>query len=315
MRILITGSSGFVGSRLADYYKEKYEVWAPAHGELDFTEEKAVLEAVGRFHPEVVIHCGAISDVAACSRNPELSFAVNVKGTQYLARACRQVGARFVFSSSDQVYFDRSLERAALPERADRAACRESSDREARQDRAEELADFLKPHRETEKPAPMPIYGQHKLMAEQLALKEQPDSVILRLTWMYGPLTQEERKKGRRNLLSMLEEALRTNQPAVFSPADYRGVTDVAEVVVNMEAAWKLPAGVYNYGSTGKLSMYETVRQAMAAIGREALVVRGEGNALRNIAMDTAKLEAAGIRFSMTEQRMEACLRGLRFTA
>lgn len=284
MKILITGSSGFVGSRLADYYQRKYEVWAPSHKELDFTDEKRALEDVKSFSPDVVVHCGAISDVNACGQNPELSCAVNVKGPQYLARACAQVGARFVFCSSDQVYFRRQL-----PE--------------------ESAADFLMPHREEEALAPLPLYGQHKRMAEQCALEEQPDSVILRLTWMYGKLTEAELKKGRRNLLTILEEAVQMQRPVTFSETDHRGVTDVAEVVRNMEAAWQLPAGIYNFGSSNDTNMYETVWRAMAAVGQEGLVRKGEGGALRNLTMDTEKLKDGGIMFSGSSEGLQAFIK------
>lgn len=284
MKILITGSSGFVGSRLADHYQKKYEVWAPSRKELDFTDEKRAREAVKSFSPDMVVHCGAISDVNACSQNPELSYAVNVKGPQYLARACAQVGARFVFCSSDQVYFRRQM-----PE--------------------ESVSDFLMPHREEEALAPLPLYGQHKRMAEQCALEEQPDSVILRLTWMYGKLTEAELKKGRRNLLTILEEAVHAQRPVTFSETDHRGVTDVAEMVRNMEVAWQLPAGIYNFGSSNDTNMYETVRRAMAAVGQEGLVRKGEGGALRNLTMDTEKLKDGGIMFSGSSEGLQAFIK------
>lgn len=283
MKILITGSSGFVGSRLADCYQKKYEIWTPSHRELDITDEARTLEAVESFRPAVAVHCGAVSDVNACAQNPALSYAVNVKGTQHLARACARAGARFVFCSSDQVYF-----RARGTE--------------------EGTADFLAPHGEDEALAPLPLYGQHKRMAERYALSEQPDSVILRLTWMYGELTEAERKKGRRNLWTMLKEAVQTQGPLAFSETDYRGVTDVAEVVRNMEAAWELPAGIYNFGSSNDADMYETVRRAMAAAGQEALVKRAEGGALRNLTMDISKLEKNGVRFSDSAERLGSLL-------
>ena len=75
------------------------------HGELDFTKEEETEKAVRAFRPEVLLHCGAISDVGACEREPELSLRVNVEGTRNLARACREAGARMVMCSSDQVYF------------------------------------------------------------------------------------------------------------------------------------------------------------------------------------------------------------------
>lgn len=277
MKILITGAGGFVGSRLAEYYREKYEVWAPGHADLDFTLEKQTLEKVAAFRPDAVLHCGAISDIAACAENPKLSRMVNVEGTRNLAKASAATGAKFVFCSSDQVYF-----RDRLP--------------------TESREDFLKPHREEEVPAPLPLYGRQKAEAEKCALLEQPDSVILRLTWMYGPLTRTESARGRANLLTILQRALREQTEVTFSAADCRGVTDIDEVVKNMEAAWQLPGGIYNYGSTNDTNMYETVRRVMAAYGKEALVKKSEEGALRNLIMDTAKIEEAGIRFSATEE-------------
>lgn len=273
MKLLITGASGFVGSRLAAYYQEKYEVWAPAHEELDFTDDRQAAEKVAAFGPEVILHCGAISDVAACAKNPALSEKVNVEGTGNLARASAAAGAKFVFCSSDQVYF------------------RGRKEGEGREE-------FLASHKEEEACRPLPLYGQQKLRAERKALSIQPDSVILRLTWMYGPLTQAELAKGRNNLFTILQRALREQTPVSFSETDYRGVTDIGEVVRNMEAAWRLPGGIYNYGSTNDTNMYETVRRVLEAAGREELLQKKEGGALRNLTMDTARLERAGIRFS-----------------
>ncbi|HIY60239.1 MAG TPA: sugar nucleotide-binding protein, partial [Candidatus Eisenbergiella pullistercoris] len=240
MRILLTGAGGFLGSRLLAYYGKKYEVWAPSHGELDFTKEEETEKAVRAFWPEVLLHCGAISDVGACEREPELSLRVNVEGTRNLARACREAGARMVMCSSDQVYF-RGQE--------------EGEGREA----------FLSPHREEEACRPIPVYGKHKLLAEKACFAEQPDSVILRLTWMYGELTEEERQKGKGNLAVTLRKMLREKRSQSFLTTDHRGVTDVNEVVRQMEAAWRLPAGIYNFGSPSSGSMYETARSVLAA--------------------------------------------------
>lgn len=283
MRLLITGSSGFVGSRLAEYYGKKQEVWAPSHRELDFTDENKVIENIIAFRPDVVIHCGAISDVGACQEDPELSMKVNVEGTRNLARACALSGAKCVFASSDQVYF-----------------------REKREQESEEA--FLQPNREENEVEPLSVYGQHKRLAEKYALEEQPDSVILRLSWMYGPLTKKEEAKGRRNLLTMLTEAVKKQETLSFSDKDYRGVTDIEEVVINMEKAWQLPGGIYNYGSPGSTSIYKTVASVMEALGEKKLVQKANKGDLRNMAMSAHKLMAAGIAFKTSEEALLAAL-------
>lgn len=290
MRIILTGAGGFLGSRLLAYYREKYEVWAPSHKELDFTDGRGTLDAVRSFRPDVLLHCGAISDVGTCEKNPELSMCVNVEGTRNLAYACAAVGARMVFSSSDQVYFRRMEE-------------------------GESQEKFLRPHREKEACRPVPVYGQHKLQAEAACLEAQPDSVILRLTWMYGKLTEEERRKGRRNLAFNLEELCRmlhqrqVKKKQSYSVTDHRGVTDVEEVVRRMEAAWELPAGIYNFGSPASGSMYEIMRGVLENTGmKELLEPVSGGGGIRNLCMDPEKTAGTGIVFPETSEGLRHCL-------
>ena len=283
MKILITGARGFLGSRLAAYFKDKYEVWAPSHAEFDFTEEDLTMAALQKFRPDVVLHCGAISDVGVCEKNPELSMKVNVLGTLYLARACNAVGSRLIYCSSDQVYFVNPRE----------GMCE---------------AEFLKPHTEAETLEPLPLYGQHKLMAEKSAMEACPDTIALRLTWMYDYLTDREMANGRRNLLTMVTDAIAAKEQMIFSETDFRGVTDVNEVVRNMELLWTLPAGIYNFGSSNDTSMYGTMLRILQGTDAEHMLTKTQGSTLRNLTMDLDKLEAEGIFFSKSGDNLKKYL-------
>ena len=103
-KILITGASGFLGSRLAYYYKDRYDLLLPTHSELNISREEAVKAYLEKHLPNVVIHCAALSHTGYCEQHPEESHRVNVQGTVRLAKACKQTGAQLIFMSSDQVY-------------------------------------------------------------------------------------------------------------------------------------------------------------------------------------------------------------------
>lgn len=60
MKILITGGSGFIGSNLKDYFKDKYEVLAPTHEELNLTDEIAVREYILLNKPKYIVHAAHV---------------------------------------------------------------------------------------------------------------------------------------------------------------------------------------------------------------------------------------------------------------
>lgn len=42
-KLLITGASGFLGSRIRDFYEGQYEICTPSHTEMDITDRKSVV--------------------------------------------------------------------------------------------------------------------------------------------------------------------------------------------------------------------------------------------------------------------------------
>lgn len=90
-RILITGSGGFLGSRLAEYFegKDGYETVAVTHEELDITDMVAVSAFFKAIRPQAVLHCAGLSNTGQCEADPLASGRINVQGTENIARACQ----------------------------------------------------------------------------------------------------------------------------------------------------------------------------------------------------------------------------------
>ena len=57
-KLLITGGSGFLGSRVAACYAEKYHVFVPSHQQMDITCWDNVRSVMEEFRPDVVIGTG-----------------------------------------------------------------------------------------------------------------------------------------------------------------------------------------------------------------------------------------------------------------
>ncbi len=73
---------------------------------LDITNEQAVFGVIDSLKPNAVIHCSAWTNVDGAEdvENHDKVFSVNHKGTEYIAKACKMVGAKMVYISTDYVF-------------------------------------------------------------------------------------------------------------------------------------------------------------------------------------------------------------------
>lgn len=118
MRLYVTGGTGLVGSNVIKLAKERYnhEVIAAQFGPppewtvdyeldpLDIGDHEAVIRSIRKYRPDAVIHCAALLDQIFMDEKRALAWSIMVGGTRAFAQACREVGARLVFVSSDWVF-------------------------------------------------------------------------------------------------------------------------------------------------------------------------------------------------------------------
>ena len=267
-KLLITGGSGFLGCRLAYFLKEKYDLLLPTHDALDISREEAVRAYLEEHRPQAVIHCAALSNTWHCEQHPDASHRVNVQGTVRVAKACKAVGARLLFMSSDQVY-NGTPTSGPLPEDA-----------------------LLQP---------VNVYGRHKLEAEQRALRNLPDAVGLRLTWMYD--LPDSRMRQNTGLPLNLKKACDEGTEVHAATHEHRGVTYVWDVVRNIEKALVLPGGIYNFGCGNALSshaLFLAFARAMNLSDPDGWILPDADRFAvqpRNLVMDGTRAASHGIHF------------------
>lgn len=105
MRVLVTGVSGQLGYDVARVLTQRgIEYRGTSSKELDITDRAAVEHLMQSYRPDAVIHCAAYTKVDLAEDEPERCWAVNADGTRNLAAACREIGAKMLYISTDYVF-------------------------------------------------------------------------------------------------------------------------------------------------------------------------------------------------------------------
>jgi GDP-4-dehydro-6-deoxy-D-mannose reductase len=124
MKVLVTGSNGFVGKYLMAELTTKGKTAIGIDIEsndsntfcINIMNEDDLNDILTKLHPDLVIHLAGIPNVD--HYNKSLVYDINFKGTLNLLNACVQQKKmpRFVFISSSQVYGNVSLDRLPIDE-------------------------------------------------------------------------------------------------------------------------------------------------------------------------------------------------------
>ena len=154
-KILIIGGNGQLGNcfrKLASDYDDRFEFEFTDSESLDITKREEISTYFYDFKPHFCINASAYTAVDLAENEPEKAFAVNATGVGNLAEACAEYQTVFIHISTDYV-FD---------------------------------GDTNIPYSEDDFTNPQGIYGASKREGEELALDLNPQSIILRTSWLYS---------------------------------------------------------------------------------------------------------------------------------
>lgn len=279
-KILLTGGNGFFCGRFKERYAHEYEILSTDKDELDITNSNDVNKVFNIFKPDYVIHAAAIALTDFCNKNPELAHKVNVEGAINVAKACKEVNAKMIFISTEQIF---------------------NGNKEAG------------PYDENYVAVPDTVYGQNKLEAEGLLEEILDELWIVRFTWQFGIV--ERNLNMAANILWEVVTLAMKNEKIYASPNEFRGMGYVHEMIENFNKIWNLPYGTYHLGSENDMSRYEVVKHILTEMGLENRIdellvkdVEKYKDHPRDVRLNTSKAKEHGLVFSNTKDALSKCI-------
>ncbi len=154
-KIAVLGANGQLGKciqKLVPEYEWDYEFIFADSATVDITDKDSVLNFFSEHQPDYCINAAAYTAVDLAEKEEEKAFAVNAEGVANIAEACKEHKCIFLHISTDYVF---------------------DGDTEISYD-------------EENFTNPQSIYGKSKLQGEVLALENNPDTIIIRTSWLYS---------------------------------------------------------------------------------------------------------------------------------
>jgi dTDP-4-dehydrorhamnose reductase len=164
MKVLVTGSNGFLGQHLCISLANKgFDVLATNRSSnkiehlnnikfqaVDVTKKNEIENALDTFTPHVIIHNAAMSKPDECHNNHDECVLQNVTATKHLVESAKKINCYFIYVSTDFVFGENG------------------------------------PHSEDAAKEPLNFYGKSKLMAEEIVINSGLKYAIMRPVFIYG---------------------------------------------------------------------------------------------------------------------------------
>jgi len=243
VRVLVIGASGQVGGAItARLVERSHQVVGTHHGvpqpdtrSLDVVDTAATERLIDEIAPDWVLCPAGLTHVDYCEDHQDEAMRVNRDAPGAAARAAAKRGAGFVYFSTEYVFDG-----------------------------------FAGPYAEDDPVNPQSVYALSKLEGERRAIEENPRTIVIRSTVVYGPEHQ-----GKNFVYQLLRRA-RASEP-IRVPSDQRSSPtynpDLAAATVELiERDFR---GVLNVAGPVVLDRYAFALEVYAAFGLDAGLVQG----------------------------------------
>jgi len=224
-QILVIGSEGQLGQKMKALHQgfSSAEFTFTSIETLNVTDDKQIADTIGSKSFDYIINCTAYTAVDKAEEDKALAFKINSDALSLIGEAAAKINAKVIHVSTDYVFDGKSH----------------------------------KPYVETDQTAPQSVYGESKLAGEQNLLNNNPQSIIIRTSWLYS-------EYGINFVKTMLRLGNERDQLGVIfdqiGTPTYAG--DLAETILHIikadiNSTIPFNPGIYHYSNEGVASWYD----------------------------------------------------------
>jgi len=229
-RILVTGANGQLGKELRDLatqYKDADFLFV-SREDLPIHHFDLVRNVFDSFKPHFCINAAAYTAVDKAETEQELAHLINAEAVGVLAAVSAAHDCRFVHVSTDYVY-DGSQ---------------------------------IGAHKESDATAPVSVYGKTKLEGEQLAMQLDPQSIVIRTSWVYSCYGN--------NFVKTMMRLMQTRDQISVVDDQWGSPTyaaDLASCILDIMHHPQWQPGIYNFSNDGRINWYQFALEIKTQIG------------------------------------------------
>jgi dTDP-4-dehydrorhamnose reductase len=281
-KILVTGANGQLGWELAQAATQfpKYEFVFVDRNAMDLSNTAELKGIVELFAPDAIINTAAYTAVDKAETETALAHTINAEAVGVLAHIAKEHNIPFITYSTDYVFSGNAI--------------------------SPYLPDTII--------EPVNYYGKTKADGEQLAIKENPSTIIIRTSWVFS-------SHGNNFVKTMMR--LMKDRDALNIVGDQKGrptyAKDLAfatiQLIESMNAGKEIN-GIYHYANTGETTWFEFATKIKELAGLECNLNSITSDQFPTPAkrpsysvLDTQKIEKElGIQIPTWESALKECI-------